>query len=449
MSTGYIACGTFGVVYGSPRLPCEGETYDEIKDKNEISKLFIEENDFKIDSLVIQRIRELVDEDGLEEIKKYFILPVKWGKVNYTDLPVQHYQSEWLKTSPISWMNSKLHDNHYHKDIIYQSVQEKGECCLKTYFDKKFNQSDLTNTNICMFQCVSRFNHLANGISLLHNYGFIHMDIKIQNAVVIHNTFKFIDVGEIFHYDDLSEYFDNEKLHLMTNQFRYWVYSPYVLWSRCFSHSNREGINMKFLCTSLIKHMKVIRDLVFQLIPLYIYLYEFNILGLNEDELKEIYNTLYILFEHESCGLFVEEKHMLGLTFEGLAKIFGNPDVKDNDRKMKEQIRRFYKEGEKRYGGNYTIEERTEKRRDLLKMNDRHGFGIMLLNMFQKWLEHIRSVDTMSNIQLYFQTYKNIRKKMLDIFEIAVLFVVGNDDNVLKMFSESSIPPIFETVQTQ
>lgn len=449
MSKGYIDSGTYGAVYGSPRLPCEGETYDEIKDRNEISKLFLEEKDCQIEAFVIKRIKDIVKDDVIEEIRKYFILPLKWGKVNYKDLPLEHYQDDWTNNGPFSWVDFKLHHIHSKIDIIYQTVQEKGECCLKRYFDKKFIQMDLTNTNIFVYQCLSRFNHLANGISLLHQHGFIHTDIKLQNAVYIDNTYKFIDAGEIFHYEDLTEIFDDEKLHLMSNQFRYWVYSPYVLWAKCFSIRNRGEVDMKFFCKSLIKHMATTRDLVFQLIPLYIYLYEFNILGLSEDELKEMYNTLYILYEHESCGLFVEEKHLLALTTEKLVKIFSNPFVKDNDRKLKQQIRNFYKEGEKRYGGNYGIEERTKKRLELLKCNDRHGFGIMLLNMFQKWLEHIRTISSISNIQLYFQKYKNIRKKMLDIFEIAILFIIGNDESVFKMFSQSLISPVFETFETQ
>ena len=84
-----------------------------------------------------------------------------------------------------------------------------------------------------------------------------------------------------------------------------------------------------------------------------------------------------------------------------------------------------------------------------MKCNDRHGFGIMILNMFQKWLEHIRTISSINNIQLYFQKYKNIRKKMLDIFEIAILFIIGNDERVFEMFSQSLISPVFETFETQ
>ena len=35
----YLGKGTYGSVYGNPRLPCQDENYEDIKDKDDISKI--------------------------------------------------------------------------------------------------------------------------------------------------------------------------------------------------------------------------------------------------------------------------------------------------------------------------------------------------------------------------------------------------------------------------
>lgn len=456
MSMGYIASGTYGAVYGSPRLPCIGETYEEIKDLKQISKVFFEKHDFMIEAEVIQRLQEYLKEEQIENLKRFFILPIDVGLINYS-LPVEFYQTDWLGSGPLIWKDFKLYDRTSGLIGLYQIVQEKGDCSLKQYFEKHFRQTNITETIMCLCNCMNKFQNLAVGLSTLHKHEFVHMDIKLQNCVVINDTFKFIDNGEIYHIGDLTEYFDDEKLHLMTNHPRYWVYSPHIIWARCFSIRNRGEVDMKFFCKQLIRYHKEIRDLVFQLVPLYIYLYEYNIFGLDDDGLSQIYKKLYSLFEHESCGMYVNEEYLRSLTPEKLVKIFNSSMVLGFDRIIKKQIRNFYKKGENLYGGNYEFNEKMKRRSLLLKCNDRHGFGIMILNMYLSMLDHIRTITVVENIRAYFQKYENIRKKMLNIFDIALLFVVDDgcdfDDKLFEIFSDCvqccSIPPVLETVQTQ
>ena len=69
-----LGSGTFGSVYGEPRIPCEGEDIHDLRD-NEVSKAF---NNIRYADEEYDVIRRLGEKHiPRDELNRYFILPIQ------------------------------------------------------------------------------------------------------------------------------------------------------------------------------------------------------------------------------------------------------------------------------------------------------------------------------------------------------------------------------------
>jgi hypothetical protein len=436
---GFIGNGTYGAVYGSPRLPCEGETFDEIKDLYEVSKVFMEYKDYEVEANVIFRIKSYVSEDLMNILKESFVFPIGWGMINYEKIPIEHYSDTWLEEGSLIWKGDVLYIRN--SPILYQTIQPRGEMTLKTYYQKELLNKPFHKGLYTFLNTLGNILNLSQGLLVLHRCSFIHSDIKLQNTVFIDNTFKFIDTGDIFHTQDLSEYFDYEKLNLMSDHFSYWVYIPFIYWVKQFSIRGKRKTKYSSFVRDVISEFNVFKNRMEQIYPLYVYIYEHNILGLEDDELERIHSTLLQIIKVETCGLYVNKEHFEKLNKDKIQKIF-EEDGTEDDLKLKEQVIEFYTAGEKFYG-----KTSLKKRDRLLKSNDCHGFGFMLATIF---IELFYTVDDIKFLKKYFNKHKQIREVVLCLIDFIHCFILG--ENVFEQFNEfiiKLISPILETVKTQ
>jgi hypothetical protein len=78
----YLGKGAYGIVYGGPRLPCNGETYINIKDNNEVSKIFKTELDANNEWTSIENLQTIMNKNDYEKLLNHAIIPSKRCKIN-------------------------------------------------------------------------------------------------------------------------------------------------------------------------------------------------------------------------------------------------------------------------------------------------------------------------------------------------------------------------------
>ena len=208
--------GTFGVVYGEKRLPCEGETIDSIDD-NEVSKLVktLKEADDEFNAA--QKLKTAVNYDNSLEQK--FILPRRVCKVDKKLVKKPPYTDpNWIKNTagesfklPESLTASKsifefctLSSCLPKKEEAYTyiTISEKGGLHLENYF--KNNVINLET----FFSFIIKLFNILEGIQLLQTNNFIHGDMKPANCLAIGEganvMFKIIDLADVQRIEDIE-----------------------------------------------------------------------------------------------------------------------------------------------------------------------------------------------------------------------------------------------------
>ena len=208
--------GTFGVVYGEKRLPCEGETIDSIDD-NEVSKLVktLKEADDEFNAA--QKLKTAVNDDNSLEQK--FILPRRVCKVDKKLVKKPPYTDpNWIKNKagesfklPESLTASKsifefctLSSCLPKKEEAYTyiTISEKGGLHLEKYFENN------VFTLETFFSFIIKLFNILKGIQLLQTNNFIHGDMKPANCLAIGEganvMFKIIDLADVQRIEDIK-----------------------------------------------------------------------------------------------------------------------------------------------------------------------------------------------------------------------------------------------------
>lgn len=189
--------GAYGAVLGNPRMPCPNETIDDIKDKREIGKVMFKEIKYNEETVILQRLEEVLPSSTIEELRKYFVFPLKHCKLDKDHvLSYPIYKSvEWGSYKDGETPHDFVYKPAYNafkmdnvvSNTMFQVVYPQGE---HDVFEDISISPDMTKT------ILTRIGNLFTGLQLLHKQNMVHMDIKLENAVLIDGTYKFIDLAQ-------------------------------------------------------------------------------------------------------------------------------------------------------------------------------------------------------------------------------------------------------------
>jgi serine/threonine protein kinase len=174
--------GTYGIVIGEPRVPCDNEEFirDRIESKQEVTKLFFNESSIKNVVDTLELLNKAFTKDELKDLNKYFILPENLCKLNKKEMTAHAsvYSDVWREGTDFS--------KH-----TMQTTSDQG---------KRDLESELMSlsTKDGIIQFLKKLRRIIEGIEKIHTKHIIHGDLKLQNAIVdLNGNFKIIDVDEL------------------------------------------------------------------------------------------------------------------------------------------------------------------------------------------------------------------------------------------------------------
>ena len=98
--------GTYGIVLGEPRIPCDNEEFihDRIESKQEVSKLFFKEESVKNVVDTLELLNKSFTKEELKDLNKYFILPENLCKLNKKEMRTHQsvYSDAWREGTDFS-----------------------------------------------------------------------------------------------------------------------------------------------------------------------------------------------------------------------------------------------------------------------------------------------------------------------------------------------------------
>ena len=198
-----IGKGSYGSVFGNPRLPCIDETHEEVKDVNEISKVFKNKSEEYQSKMILERnIRDV-------DINEYFVLPIKQCEINREEFNL-HYNDEWKQGEFIDeFLNNEM--------IVYPKALND----LNNY-NNIITWKDFKNH-------LKKLKNILDGIILLHNNNLVHLDIKPANILNIDDKYKIADISDIGSIDfNNPDHFNYQKLY--TKPTNYVYYPIFIFW---------------------------------------------------------------------------------------------------------------------------------------------------------------------------------------------------------------------------
>jgi serine/threonine protein kinase len=174
--------GTYGVVLGEPRIPCNDEEFarDRIESKQEVSKLFFNESNAADVVKTLELLSTKFEKNELKDLNKYFILPENLCKLNKDEMRKHKsvYNDAWREGTDFS------------KHTI-QAISDQGKHDL---------QAELTKitTKVGVIEYLKKLRNIIEGLDQIHSKNIIHGDLKLQNTMVdLKGKFKIIDVDEL------------------------------------------------------------------------------------------------------------------------------------------------------------------------------------------------------------------------------------------------------------
>jgi hypothetical protein len=252
----YVGQGSFGILFGKPRLPCAGvpdthyaygtpaESITDVQRPEEMTQVGkIYENDFKKFRLqdtsrqaeqemdVVRRLR--VGGFNIDEMSQYFILPIKMCQINRDALGPAPYNPPY---NDPAWRLSQNGLKRNNK--ILNSTTELPDK-WNTMVVSKLGTSDIaaiiTNSDSNPIDDINLFYNLSNllnvviGVQKIQERGFIHGDLKAVNIIAIDGTFKIGDNSDLRSIAD-----DKATMLHMPEAFEYYVWPSIVIYSVFF-----------------------------------------------------------------------------------------------------------------------------------------------------------------------------------------------------------------------
>ena len=234
--------GSFGLVMSNARIPLMDETYESIKDLNQVSKILYTYNNKT--NTYHPATKEMYNKE-FNDIKKYidkyptiftydnFILPITGGMINIKEFINNNiYDDKWYENTSVEKI---LYDLFIlNRNPTYQIIYDKGitiNNLIKT--QPKIDWSSLMVNSI-------------SAINKMHTNNMFLKDIKTDNMIFHDNKIKISDWSDFF---DLNNKTTQEKISILNNdQFIqnvfYFVNSPIASVLLCL-YSNTITIKTK------------------------------------------------------------------------------------------------------------------------------------------------------------------------------------------------------------
>lgn len=175
--------GSYGIVVSSPRIPVGDETYLDILNLEQVSKiLYLEEENDQDYKKEFEQILVLMEKYSNIFNDKYFMLPIKGGLIDKFKF-IENFNQN--KEYGLKWLNNSkkyfniLNNLIKHNKPIYQIVFYKGEkinLSWDDFYEKMLNILDI--------------------LRLSNENGFYFDDLKIENLILHNNKIKIIDFAE-------------------------------------------------------------------------------------------------------------------------------------------------------------------------------------------------------------------------------------------------------------
>lgn len=289
----FLGSGTYGSVY--TRLPFHDEKLEDVRDLKEASKIFHCDDTYTVSAGVIHRLSMCISPEVIEELKKYFLLPIRFGRINLTS-PIPYH-----KNSPLLWKGDSIYHEAKNKFLTQQITYPLGKPLFQNSLFEYHNVYELYNKTL----------YVLEGINLLHSHDIVHTDVKLPNIVDVDGVWKMADSGELYHVSYKSADF-RERKYIMSENFTYIYYSPYVYWlvgtptiTEYIELMDRNYIRHRHgLCTRI--ETPLIRN---------------NILELEDNEWLELADRFYIIKNYVCCGTLLPDKPYNNTTLEYLNMI--------------------------------------------------------------------------------------------------------------------------------
>ena len=236
--------GSFGLVMSNPRLPLMDETYNSIKDLNQVSKiLYIYDNNTDTYHPATKDMYNKEFNDIKKYIDKYptiftfdnFILPVSGGMINIKEFINNNiYDDKWYE-------NTSVEKIFYDLFILnrYPTYQLSAELRLISAINNLIETQKNINYYALMTNPISAINKM-------HINNMFLKDIKTDNMIFHDNKIKISDWSDFF---DLNDKTTQEKINILNDdQFIqnvfYFVNSPIASVLLCL-YSNTIAIKTK------------------------------------------------------------------------------------------------------------------------------------------------------------------------------------------------------------
>ncbi len=221
----YVNAGAEGVLYNAPRPPCNNETIDQISGLVEIGKLFPDEYTSSADAeIYASSILSEISEISEINASQYFVIPVKKCKINKDLLKMDPYNKSKWRTNGKGEFNNRIFKNadeelpaNWNDMVVYPL----GEMDLY----------DILSEGISFFQfctLLKSFTNVLEGVKLLQDNNLFYGDFSIENILLIDNTFKIADIGNI------QEINHNTKMKLLPYTYYKYMYPSIAALTYCF-----------------------------------------------------------------------------------------------------------------------------------------------------------------------------------------------------------------------
>ena len=378
----YINSGTYGHVYGEPRLLCEDEDLSILTNKHsapykEVSKIFRDDEDADIEFNSVEQLKTIMNKEDLDELQEYCVLPIRNCNIKENIVRIPPYNTEnWRKNIKKEYNKTILDGytglNGYQNMITYR----QGGDNLHEIFNKIHNEDD------CIY-CLTKLLSILKGIQILQKYNIIHGDLKSPNCIAIDDTFKIIDmadVKEILSSNDSKElpeafgyytwpsisiytlFFDDEKMKRYTPEKKFKIDQP--LLNRLY-HKQRDFNTISYFQEMNSQLRDCFRDID---------------IGFSAVDLQKIRSIGNELIAQKTFGIIDSIENNYDAKSDAL-KIINS--INGRDTSKSESLNAFLDKFNTIFS---SFDSEEEIKLDLFKRIDIYSFGIMVLYVIKKFI---------------------------------------------------------------
>jgi hypothetical protein len=380
----YINSGTYGHVYGEPRLLCDKEDLSILDDKHsapykEVSKIFSRKTHADIELNSVKHLKSIMSEKDLRELHDYCVLPIRKCIVKENIARNPPYNTEnWRKNT-----NQQYNPIMLNRDSGLYGFQD-----MITYRqggDDLFNKfNKIRNIDGCI-NCLYNLFSILKGIQMLQKYNIIHGDLKSPNCIEIDDTFKIIDMA------DVKKIITSNDSNNLPDAFGYYTWPSISVYTLFF-----DDIKMKEYQVNPEQKFKINRELLQQLYHTQTHFNNMNYyqnvnthlrdcfrdidIEFSADDLQKIRNIGNDLIAQKTFGIIdsIENKYDAE---EDKTKIINS--INGRDTSKSDSLNAFLDKFNTIFS---SFDSEEEMKLDLFKRIDIYSFGIMVLYVIKKFI---------------------------------------------------------------